>query len=232
MKLSCIVIDDEPPALHLMQKYIIQHPSLELVQLFDDAVSASEFLRQRTVDILFVDINMPDITGLDLVKSLEQKPMIIFTTAYKKFAADGFELDAVDYLVKPISTERFLKAVHKALDYHKYKNKPAAVEEPFIMVFSEYKLVKIVCKEIEFIESMGDYIRIHLIASKPVMTLSTMKEVLDKLPVSSFQRIHRSYIAATDKIKTIAAKKVITLSGVELPVGDSYADVLKQWKKR
>lgn len=123
MPLKCIVIDDEPLAINLLTGYLTKFPELQLLQSYDDALSGAEFLRRIAVDILFIDINMPDITGLDLVRSLEQKPIVIFTTAHKKFAVDGFELDAIDYLLKPISFERFSKAVNKAVEYYGYKNK-------------------------------------------------------------------------------------------------------------
>ena len=231
MSLKCVAIDDELPALQLMQKYIADHPQLQLLQQFTDAVSASEYLKTSAVDLLFVDINMPDITGLDLVRSLSNPPMIIFTTAYKKFAIDGFELNAVDYLLKPISFERFSKAVQKAADYHQYKSKPATNTEEALMVFSEYQLVKINCSTIEYIESLDDYIRINLSNDKPVMTLMTLKAVLEKLPSTQFKRIHRSYIVNMEKIRSVANRKIKLLSGAELPVSESYLDVLKAWKQ-
>src|SRR5882724_6223765 len=123
MTIKCVAIDDEPPALELIKEYLAKFSGLQLVQTFDDGISAVEFLRHTPIDLLFIDINMPDITGLDLVRSLEQKPMVIFTTAHKKFAAEGFDLDAVDYLLKPVSFERFSKAVNKAIDYYEYKKK-------------------------------------------------------------------------------------------------------------
>ncbi len=231
MLLKCVAIDDELPALQLMQKYIADHQQLQLLQTFTDAVSASEYLKTATVDLLFVDINMPDITGLDLVRSLSEPPMIIFTTAYKKFAIDGFELNAVDYLLKPISFERFSKAVQKAADYHQYKNKPGASSEEALMVFSEYQLVKINCSSIEYIESLDDYIRINLSNDKPVMTLMTLKAVLEKIPSLQFKRIHRSYIVNTEKIRSVANRKIKLSSGTELPVSETYLDVLKSWKQ-
>jgi two-component system, LytTR family, response regulator len=231
MSLKCVAIDDELPALQLMQKYIADHPQLQLLQQFTDAVSASEYLKTAAIDLLFIDINMPDITGLDLVRSLSNPPMIIFTTAYKKFAIDGFELNAIDYLLKPISFERFSKAVQKATDYHQYKIKPATNTEEVLMVFSEYQLVKINCGTIEYIESLDDYIRINLSNDKPVMTLMTLKAVLEKLPPTQFKRIHRSYIVNMEKLRSVANRKIKLLSGAELPVSESYLDVLKTWKQ-
>ncbi|HRX94619.1 MAG TPA: response regulator, partial [Chitinophagaceae bacterium] len=176
MNIRCIAIDDEPPALELIQEYLSRFPSLQLIETFDDAISGGEFLRKNPVDLLFIDINMPDITGIDLVRSLEEKPMIIFTTAHKKFAFEGFELDAIDYLVKPISFERFSKAVNKALEYFEYKKKTDPGIQENLFVYSEYRMVKVALSSIEYIESMEDYIRIHIQNEKPVMTLMTMKK--------------------------------------------------------
>ena len=231
MSIKCIAIDDEPPALVLLRQYIAQCPGLQLLQTFDDAITGSEFLRQNPVDLLFIDINMPDITGLDLVRSLEEKPMIIFTTAHKKFAMDGFELDATDYLLKPISFERFSKAVNKATEYFEYRKKSKTEETENLFVYSEYRMVKISLTDIEFIESLEDYIRINLITGKPVMTLMTMKKVLEKLPAGKFKRIHRSYIVAVDKVKSILNRKARLISGAELPISDSYLDFITGWKK-
>jgi two-component system, LytTR family, response regulator len=230
--LKCIAIDDEPPALVVIREYIARVPGIELAQTFDDAVSGAEYLRNTAVDLLFLDINMPDITGLDLARSLQEKPMIIFTTAYKKFAFEGFELDAVDYLLKPISFDRFSKAVSKAIDYHNYRNKPVDTEDEYLFVYSEYRMIKIPLSDIEYIESLEDYIRIHLTNSKPILTLMTLKGVLEKLPATRFSRIHRSYVVATAKVQSIQNKKVRLQSQTELPVSDSYTDFIHQWAKK
>ena len=231
MPLRCVAIDDEPPALILLREYISRFPSLQLVQTFDDAISGSEFVRNNPVDLLFIDINMPDITGLDIVRSLPSKPMVIFTTAHRKFAVEGFELDAIDYLLKPISLERFTKAVNKALEYYEYREKPVVNSgNGHLFVYSEYRMIKISLDEIEYIESMEDYIKIHLTNSKPVLTLMTMKAVLEKLPAARFKRIHRSHIISTDKIRSVLNRKVKLASGTELAVSDSYSDFIKEWK--
>jgi len=230
MSLRCVAIDDEPPALVLLREYISKFPLLQLVQTFDDAISGSEFVRNNPVDLLFIDINMPDITGLDIVRSLPNKPMVIFTTAHRKFAVEGFDLDAIDYLLKPISLERFTKAVNKALEYQEYREKPASPGNANLFVYSEYRMIKISLDEIEYIESMEDYIKIHLLNAKPVLTLMTMKAVLEKLPAAQFKRIHRSHIIATEKVRSVLNRKVKLASGTELAVSDSYADFIKEWK--
>lgn len=228
MQIRCVAIDDELPALELIKEYVSRFPALKLVQIFDDAIAAAEFIRNNLVDLLFLDINMPDITGLELVRSLTDKPLIIFTTAYKKFAIDGFELDAVDYLLKPVDFERFSKAVNKAIDYYRYKKKEKTEEKEALFVRSEYQLIKINLEEIEFIESVEDYLKIYVTIGKPVMTLMTIKAILEKLPQEKFMRIHRSYIIPVAKIKSVLGKKV-KLTTAELPVSDSYIDNLKAW---
>ncbi len=230
MSLKCVAIDDEPPALEVLRQYIAALPELELVQAFDDAVSGGEFIRTYAPDLLFIDIDMPDVSGLELVRSLSQKPMIIFTTAHKKFAHEGFELDAVDYLLKPVIFERFARAVNKALEYDRYRRKPTAGEGESLFVYAEYRMVKIPLEDIEYIESLEDYIRIHLVNGKPILTLLTLKAVLEKLPPAQFRRIHRSYIVSVAKVRSIHHRRARLLS-TELPISDSYARFVEEWKK-
>ena len=229
MQIRCIAIDDEPLALVLIKEYVARFPVLQLVHTFEDAISGAEFLRNSNIDLLFIDINMPDINGLELVRSLKEKPMIIFTTAYKKFAFEGFELDALDYLLKPIDFERFSRAVNKGIEYYAYKTSPLNKEEQSLFVYSEYRLVKILLSNIEYIESLDDYIKIHFTSEKPVLTLMTLKKVLEMLPQDKFKRIHRSHIVSIDKIKSVLNRKV-QLSSVELPVSNSYADFIDKWR--
>jgi len=231
MALKCIAIDDEPLALELIKNYVTWFPALQLVNTFEDALSGAEYLRNNPIDLLFIDINMPDITGIDLVRSLAVKPMVIFTTAYKNFAFEGFELEAIDYLLKPIDVKRFGKAVEKAVDYYKYKTSIANEgEDESLYVYSEYRMVKIDLKEIAYIESMEDYIKIHLHNAKTILTLMPLKKVLEKLPEDKFQRIHRSYIVPVKKIISIQGRKV-KLADIELPISDSYADFARRWVK-
>jgi len=230
MQIKCVAIDDEPLALELIKEYVSAFPQLQLVHTFNDAITGGEFLRNNSIDLLFIDINMPDISGIDLVRSLKTKPAIIFTTAYKNFALEGFELDAVDYLLKPISKERFERGVNKAIEYINYKGSSVREQEA-IFVYSEYKLVKILLDEIEYIESMEDYIRIHLSGSKPIMCLMPLKKILEKLPSHQFKRIHRSYIVPVKKVKAIQNKKVLLANNTELPVSDSYSAFIIEWKK-
>jgi DNA-binding LytR/AlgR family response regulator len=231
MLIKCIAIDDEPLALKLIGGYVARFPFLQLVNTFEDAISGAEFLKTKPVDLLFIDINMPDITGIDLVRSLDVKPMVIFTTAYKNFAYEGFELEALDYMLKPIDFKRFEKAVEKAVDYYQYKNKPVAEQaEESLYVYSEYRMVKIDLNAIEYIESMEDYIKIHITNAKTVLTLMPLKKVLEKLPADKFQRIHRGYIVPVNKIRSIQNRKV-KLTDIELPVSESYLDFIRNWMK-
>ncbi|NML38953.1 response regulator transcription factor [Chitinophaga sp. G-6-1-13] len=230
MKIRAIAIDDEPLALELIRNYTAQFPALQLLQTFDDALSGAEFLRCRPVDLLFIDINMPDITGIDLVRSLEEKPMVIFTTAHKRFAHEGFELEALDYLLKPISMERFSRTMQKTMMQYHYKQAAVAPREPeSFFVYAEYKQVRIWLDEVEYIESLEDYIRIHLLNGRPVLTLMPLKKVLEKLPHDRFRRIHRSYIVAVRSICAIAYRKVLLHSGTTLPVSSTYAEDIREW---
>jgi DNA-binding LytR/AlgR family response regulator len=231
MLLKCIAIDDEPLALKLIAGYVARFPFLQLLNTFEDAISGAEFLKNTPIDLLFIDINMPDITGIDLVRALKVKPMVIFTTAYKNFAFEGFELEAIDYILKPIDFKRFEKAVEKAVDYHQYKTRPAAEQaDESLYVYSEYRMVKVDLNTIEYIESMEDYIKIHVTNAKTVLTLMPLKKVLEKLPSDKFQRIHRSYIVPVNKIRSIQNRKV-KLSDIELPVSESYLDFVRNWMK-
>lgn len=232
MLLRCVAIDDEPLATELISTYVSRFPDLELLQTFEDAISGIEYLQKTPVDLLFLDINMPDISGIDLARALDKKPMIIFTTAYKQFAFEGFELEAVDYLLKPIDFDRFSKSVYKAIDYYRYKNKAQPLtDDVSIYVHSEYKMVKIVLNTIEYLESMEDYVKIHLDHLPPVLTLMPLKKMLEKLPVNDFKRIHRSFIIPVKKVTSVQNRKV-KLSSVELPISGSYINEVKEWLRK
>lgn len=232
MKLTCVAIDDEPHALELIKDHIRKIPALQLLQTFDDALTGAEYLRAAKPDLLFVDIQMPDISGLELVRSLSEPPIVIFTTAYKKFGYEGFELNAIDYLLKPVSFERFSKAVRKAIDFHRYQHSKNDEQQDSLMVYSEYRLVKIPLTDIEYIESLEDYIKIHLADKSFLLTLMPLKKVLEKLPSDKFKRIHRSYIVAIGKVRSLLNRKVTLQSSKELPVSDSYVDFISEWKSR
>lgn len=233
MKLRCVAIDDEPLALALIAQYVAQFPKLELLQTFNDAIEGAEFLANNTVDLLFIDINMPDITGLELVENLVVKPMIIFTTAHKKFALEGFELEAMDYLLKPIAFDRFSRSVTKAIDYFELKNAVKSETPQYLFVRSEYKMVKIDLSDIDYIEGLVDYIKIYLLSSsRPILTLMTMKSVLEKLPSERFSRIHRSFIVPKMNVKSILNKKAELISGKFIPISNNNQDFVEEWMNK
>ncbi len=222
MPYKCIAVDDELPALELIKNYTARLPEIQLLHTFNDAVSAGEFLRRNTVDLLLLDINMPDINGIDLLNSLEKKPLVIFTTAYKKFAYEGFELEAIDYLLKPIVFDRFKKGINKAVEALQQKELSRSQPSDSFFVRSEYKMVKIDLNQVEYIEGLEDYIKIHIAGSRPVLTLLTMKACMEKLPAQTFLRIHRSYIIPFNQIEAVVNKKVRLRSGKLLPVSETY----------
>jgi DNA-binding LytR/AlgR family response regulator len=230
--IRCIAIDDESLALDLIEDNIRKVPFLELVKRCKSAYEAMEFIRYEKIDILFLDIQMPDISGIQFLKSLKNKPLVIFTTAYEKYALEGFELDVIDYLLKPFSFDRFLKAVNKAQDYIHLKEKTtndetgSTIKAPagYIFVKADYKLVKINFIEILYIEGLKDYIKIYT-GGKPILTLLSLKLLEEKLPSPDFVRVHRSYIVAVNKIQFIQ-RNFIHIGDKEIPVSDNYKEQL------
>lgn len=229
MNLRAIAIDDEPLALEVIKQYCARYGSINLLQTFDNAVAGLEYINQHQPNLLFVDIDMPDINGIDLVNRIRSKPMIIFTTAYKEFALEGFELEAVDYLLKPFSFERFERALEKAALH--YRTRHEAEKPGHIFVYSEYQMVKIELDNIIYIESLDDYIKIHLSNEKPVMTLKSLKKISTELPAAQFMRIHRSYIVSTGFISSLSGRKIVLTNGTTLPVSERYSSQLLQWAK-
>ena len=220
--MTCIAIDDEPLALQLISQYCNKIPFLKLEKVFTNPDEAIEFLKKTTVDLLFLDIQMPDITGIQLYKNLEKKPMVIFTTAYKDYAIEGFNVDAIDYLLKPFEYDRFLKAVYKAKEYLEFlSSQDLQLNSLYIKV--NYEMMKINLKDIDLIEALDDYIKIHL-KPAPVLTLMTLKTMQEKLPSKEFVRVHRSYIVPLHKVEKFSKNKLI-VAGKEIPIGSSYADV-------
>jgi len=226
--MKCIAVDDEPLALELMETYIAQVPGLELLDTFTDAISAWGFLKKNQVDLVFLDIQMPDINGIQLAKSLDRKnPMVIFTTAFSKYAVEGFNVEAIDYLLKPFEFSRFMEAVNKAREQKSLKQTTPVVEDDqAIYVKSDYQNVRISTRDIKYIEGFDDYIRIHVDTGKSVYTLMSLKSILEKLPASDFLRVHRSYIIPVKRIKRIHNQHV-QLDDKEIPIGKSYVDAVR-----
>jgi DNA-binding LytR/AlgR family response regulator len=224
--IKCIAIDDEPLALLQIATYIQKTPFLELIEQFENALDAIEYLHQNAeIDLMFVDINMPDLSGMDFVKSLENAPRVIFTTAYSQYALDGFRVDAIDYLLKPIAYTEFLKATNKAKQWFDLQEKSSSeikTEKNFLMIKSEHKIIRINLSDIKYIEGMREYVRIHLVSQKPIMTLMSMKRFEETLPDSSFMRVHRSFIVNLEKITTIERFRIIFDGDVFIPVSDQY----------
>lgn len=226
--MTCIITDDEPLALEGMELQIQQIPSLTLIGSFHSAIDANLFLLKEKVDLLFMDINMPELSGLDYIKSLLVKPMIIFVTAYPQYALDSYELDAIDYLVKPVRFERLLKAVNKAENYMKLAQPLGAIDqvdsiaEDFIFIKSERKFFKIFFKDILYIEGLKDYVVIQL-SDKKFLTAMNIKTIAAQLPPSIFARISKSYIVNISQIISFDTFSVY-LKTEELPIGSNYKD--------
>ena len=228
MILNTIAVDDEPLALDLLEDNIRQVPYLRLVAKCRNALEAIEVMRREQVDLVFLDIQMPGLTGFQFIRSLATRPMIIMITAYEKYALEGFDLDVVDYMVKPVSFDRFLKGCNKAVELYELRHQPAGgvVAEPdHFYVNAEYSLIKVAFADILMIEGLRDYVKIHLAAGKPLVIRMSMKSIEDKLPATKFLRIHKSYIIPLARITSIR-KNIVLIGAVEVPVSDNYRDAL------
>lgn len=224
-KLKCIIVDDEPLAQEVLERYLINIRELELVTKCSNALEAFEVLNNEQIDLMFLDISMPVISGLDFLRSLRKAPAVIITTAHPDFALQGYELDVVDYLVKPVSLERFIKAVNKAIDRVKLQTPvERSIKPDYMFVKSDQKLIRISFSDIDYIEGMKDYVKIFT-REKMIVTLHTMKYFESSLPAENFIRIHKSYIVNSSSIKSIAGNE-LELRQVRLPIGSSYKDHL------
>lgn len=233
--MKCIAIDDEPFALQLMKDYISQVPYLELVALCEDVFEANKVLQQQEIDLVFTDIQMPRLTGLQFIQSLTERPMFILITAYEKFALEGFNLNVVDYLLKPVELSRFMLACNKASELFQLKKAAKQLPEtasPYFFVNAEYRQVKVMYKDITYIEGLKDYIKINLLPpAKPLLVRMSMKSVEEELPSSQFIRIHKSYIVSVSSINAVR-KSSVFIDQLELPVGETYQGVIEQLTKR
>lgn len=232
MTIKCIAIDDEPFALQQIGNYIKKTPTLELVALCKNAFDAFEFINSAQVSLIFVDISMPDLNGLDFVRSLTEKPYVVFTTAYSEYAVEGFRVDAVDYLLKPIGYNDFLKAVNKVKNLIGLQSShPETIKTTgeHLFVKADYKLMRINLDDIKYIESMHEYVRIHLTDEKPVMTLVSLKSIEEQLPQNKFMRVHRSYIVNLEKVKLVERFRIIFENNVYIPVSDQYKEKFQKF---
>jgi len=238
-----MTVDDEPLALRQLNKYISQVPFLEPVGSFDNAIKAAAFVTETPVDLIFVDINMPDLNGMDFVRSLVGRTMVVFTTAYSEYAIESYKLDAVDYLLKPISFSDFLRAANKAKRLFELEQNtiPAPAEEPeeetpiaaenreYISVKADHKVILVRISDIDYVESESEYLRLHLNTGEIVTTLLRLKNIEPILPTSDFMRIHRSYIVNLKHIKAFAKGRVFIDDKVSIPVGDNYKDTFNSY---
>jgi DNA-binding LytR/AlgR family response regulator len=224
MIIKCIAIDDEPLALDIIKNYCSKISFLNLTETFTNTTEAKKYLDNNTIDLIFLDIQMPDITGIQFYRNLSIKPMVVFTTAYSDYAVEGFNVEAIDYLIKPIEYERFLKACYKAKEYLEFLTSQE-VQLNSIFIKANYQVQKINLKEIDLIEALDDYIKIY-IKPQPVLTLMTLKGILEKLPVKEFIRVHRSYIVPISKVESFSKSKLV-VAQKEIPIGNSYANVFE-----
>lgn len=229
MKIRCIIIDDEPLALGQLATYIDKVPFLELVGKFCSALDALEYLEKETVDAIFCDINMPDMNGVDFVKSLAVPPLVVFTTAYSEYAIDGFRVNAVDYLLKPFGLHEFQKAAIKLKD-RMYASFPQHDQfQDMIFLKSDRRVVRVDISQIQYIEGMSEYLKVWINGeTKPIITLLPIKKIEECLP-NYFIRIHRSYIVNSRMIREVERNRIITKSGASFPIGDIYKDAFREY---
>lgn len=229
MILNCAIIDDEPLAANLLASYAKKTPFLNLIGTYNSAVTAIKEIKENKIDLIFLDIQMPELSGLEFAGLLPKYTKIIFTTAFSQYAIEGYKVNALDYLLKPISYEDFLKVSNKALDVIiKEKKEDMFATDRFIFVKSEYKLVQVKLDDILFIEGLKDYVRIYTEGNKPLMSLMNMKKIEDALPTPEFMRAHRSYIVHMTKVKMIDRFRIVFGENY-IPISDSYKDTIQQY---
>ncbi|NUM32443.1 MAG: response regulator transcription factor [Bacteroidetes bacterium] len=224
--MKCIIVDDEPLALDVLENYIKKTPEIELATRCNNALEASEYLKSNKVDLMFIDIQMPEITGLDFVRGLSEPPLIVFCTAHPDFAVEGFELNAIDYLLKPVAYERFCKTIERVKEYLLLKLSKTVeqsdIENDYIFIKSNQKQIKLSLDQILYIEAFADYIKLYT-AEKRYITLQTMKNMEQKMPKDKFIRVHRSFIAGIKNITSFNSTE-LEINGTKIPVGKSYKD--------
>lgn len=234
--IKVLAIDDEPLALKQLVNYISKVPFLQLAGQCNSALEAQKLLEQEMIDAIFCDINMPDLSGMDFVRQLAAPPLIVFTTAYSEYAVEGFKVNAVDYLLKPFGMNDFLRAAMKVQEQYnlRHQNAPQQQSSPVqddgtIFVKTDYRVVRIAIADIRYVEGMSEYLKIHLEAQKPIITLLSMKKMEDYLPSTLFMRIHRSYIVNLQKIQEVNKNRVILDADTFLPIGDLYKDHFNEY---
>ena len=232
--IRCMAIDDEPLALQQIAAYIGKVPYLELVAQCQSALEAHQFLQHDTVDVIFCDINMPDLNGMDFIKALVAPPLVVFTTAYAEYAVEGFKVNAVDYLLKPFGLQDFMRAANRVKERLEggvptVSNASANTSDDTIFLKTEYRIVKVTISDIRYVEAMSEYLKVYLESEpKPVITLLSMKKMEERLP-DYFMRIHRSYIINLTKIQEVNKNRVIMDSDTYLPIGDMYKETFQKY---
>ncbi len=229
--MRCLIVDDEPLAQQVMEEFAGRVHFLEVIGKCSSATDAIEVLRNTTVDLIFLDIHMPRLSGLDFISALQNPPQFILVTAYSEYALQGFNVNATDYLMKPVPFDRFLKAVNKAYELFRLRKKSNVDAEPpvqnYLLVKSGYQTVRVMLDSILFIEGLKDYVKIHTEGKKPVLSLLTMKGLVLSLPPSKFLRIHKSFIVAIDRISTISRNRVL-IGERWIPVGENYREEFRK----
>ncbi|MBR4712833.1 MAG: response regulator transcription factor [Paludibacteraceae bacterium] len=228
-----LIIDDEFPARKLLSEYVSKIPALQLCGTCENAIKAMEVIQNEPIDLILTDIQMPDLSGLELVKSMAEKPLVIFTTAYAEYAIDSYELEAVDYLLKPISFPRFLQAINKVSERIKARRKGPAVAETapvksdrdFFMVKADYKLYKIDYASLIYIEGQSEYVTFHMKDKRRITAYYSLKKLEEELPANEFMRIHKSYIVSLSNIESVEGN-MVTICGQKLAIGKNYKDAL------
>ncbi len=232
MSIKCVAIDDEPLAIDVLKRHIGEIPDLELLSTFDNPIKAEPFLQNNPIDLLFLDIQMPVVTGIDFIKSTSIQPKVILTTAHREYALEGYELDIVDYLLKPISFIRFYKSVNKfrATQKTTTSEPKKPLETDHIYVNSNKRIHRIALDTILFVDSIKDYVRVHT-ENDTIITKDKISAFVQKLP-PSFLRVHRSYIINSTKIASLTAKDIVLVDGMEIPIGTSYKEVIKTLQRK
>jgi DNA-binding LytR/AlgR family response regulator len=229
--MRCLIVDDEPLAQQVMEEFAGRVPFLEIVGKCASATEAIEILRNTSIDLIFLDIHMPRLSGLDFIRSLINPPQFILVTAYSEYALQGFNVNATDYLMKPVPFDRFLKAVNKAYELYSLRSKGSGSTEPpvqkYLLVKSGYQTVKVILDSILFIEGLKDYVKIHTEGKKPILSLLTMKGLAVTLPENKFLRIHKSYIVSTDRITSISRNRVMIVDKW-IPIGENYREEFRK----
>lgn len=233
--IKCIAIDDEPHALRQLAEYIEAVPYLSLEGSFESAFDACNFLHDNAIDLIFVDINMPDINGIDFVKSLSKNVKIVFITAHSEFAYEGFQLDAADYLLKPISFTDFLKSANKVNErYFQQNSSLPEIQQnrDYLFIKSEYRVIRINFKDIKYIESKREYVKIFLDGSEPITTLMSIKKLEETLPGNMFMRVHRSFIVNLNKITVVERNRIVFDNKVYIPISENYGEKFQTFMEK